>query len=347
MSKKILVTGGAGFIGSAFIRHVIKKTSHSIFNIDKLHYASNLKNLKDIDSSERYYFKKLNILNAYGIRKILENFKPDIILHLAAESHVDRSIFSPIKFLNSNVNGTFVILEEARKYFSKLSYNKKKNFRFHHVSTDEVFGDLNNENDLFSEETPYAPSSPYSASKASSDHFVRAWQRTFNLPTLITNCSNNYGPYQYPEKLIPLVIMNALNGNKLPIYGNGKQIRDWLYVDDHVKALLKVALQGKIGETYNIGGNNQIENIVVVKKICDILDKLHPSNIKGVKKYSQLIKFVKDRPGHDKKYAINASKLKKKLKWKPNETFETGITKTVKWYLENKSWYKNLKNMRG
>ena len=346
MNKKILVTGGAGFIGSAFIRHVIKNTSHSIFNIDKLTYASNLKNLEDIDTNKRYFFKKLNILNSTGIRKILKNFKPDIILHLAAESHVDRSICSPIEFLNTNVIGTFVILEEARKYFVNLSNNKKKNFRFHHVSTDEVFGDLNNKNDLFREETSYDPSSPYSASKASSDHFVRAWQRTFKLPTLITNCSNNYGPYQYPEKLIPLVILNALNGLKLPIYGNGKQIRDWLYVDDHAKALLKVALDGKIGETYNIGGNNQIENIDVVKKICNILDKLHPSKIKGVKKYQQLINLVDDRPGHDKKYAIDATKIKKKLKWKPQETFETGIEKTVKWYLENRIWYNKIKNIK-
>lgn len=346
MSKKILVTGGAGFIGSAFIRHVIKNTSHSIFNIDKLNYASNLQNLKNIESSKRYFFEKLDISNASKIQKILKKFQPDIILHLAAETHVDRSIDSPVEFLKTNVIGTFVMLEETRKYYSNLSNNKKKNFRFHHVSTDEVFGDLNNKNDLFREETSYAPSSPYSASKASSDHFVRAWQRTFKLPTLITNCSNNYGPYQYPEKLIPLVIMNALNGNELPVYGNGKQIRDWLYVDDHAKALLQVALNGKIGETYNIGGHNEIENIEVVKKICNILDKLYPSKIKGLKKYQQLINFVDDRPGHDKKYAIDATKIKKKLKWKPQETFETGIEKTVKWYLENRIWYNKIKNIK-
>lgn len=345
MRKKFLVTGGAGFIGSAFIRYIIKDTNHLIFNIDKLNYASNLHNLKDIKNNKRYFFEKLDISNASRVQKILKNFQPDIILHLAAETHVDRSIDTPIEFLKTNVMGTFVMLEEARKYFSNLSKNKKKNFRFHHVSTDEVFGDLKGKNNFFKEETSYAPSSPYSASKASSDHFVRAWQRTFKLPTLITNCSNNYGPYQYPEKLIPLVILSALSGKKIPVYGNGKQIRDWLYVDDHAKALLQVALYGKIGETYNIGGHNEVENIEVVKKICTILDKLHPSKIKGVKKYEHLINFVDDRPGHDERYAIDATKIKKKLRWKPNETFETGIKKTVKWYLENRSWYDKIKNV--
>ena len=345
MRKKFLVTGGAGFIGSAFIRYIIKDTNHLIFNIDKLNYASNLHNLKDIKNNKRYFFEKLDISNATRVQKILKNFQPDIILHLAAETHVDRSIDSPIEFLKTNVIGTYVMLEEARKYFSNLSKNKKKNFRFHHVSTDEVFGDLKGKNNFFKEETSYAPSSPYSASKASSDHFVRAWQRTFKLPTLITNCSNNYGPYQYPEKLIPLVILSALSGKKIPVYGNGKQIRDWLYVDDHAKALLQVALYGKIGETYNIGGHNEVENIEVVKKICTILDKLHPSKIKGVKKYEHLINFVDDRPGHDERYAIDATKIKKKLRWKPNETFETGIKKTVKWYLENRSWYDKIKNV--
>tara|TARA_B110000037_G_scaffold105059_1_gene122254 strand:- start:234 stop:1304 length:1071 start_codon:yes stop_codon:yes gene_type:complete len=345
LRKKFLVTGGAGFIGSAFIRYIIKDTNHLIFNIDKLNYASNLHNLKDIKNNKRYFFEKLDISNASRVQKILKNFQPDIILHLAAETHVDRSIDSPIEFLKTNVVGTFVMLEEARKYFSNLSKNKKKNFRFHHVSTDEVFGDLKGKNNFFKEETSYAPSSPYSASKASSDHFVRAWQRTFKLPTLITNCSNNYGPYQYPEKLIPLVILSALSGKKIPVYGNGKQIRDWLYVDDHAKALLQVALYGKIGETYNIGGHNEVENIEVVKKICTILDKLHPSKIKGVKKYEHLINFVDDRPGHDERYAIDATKIKKKLRWKPNETFETGIKKTVKWYLENRSWYDKIKNV--
>lgn len=345
MRKKFLVTGGAGFIGSAFIRYIIKDTNHLIFNIDKLNYASNLHNLKDIKNNKRYFFEKLDISNASRVQKILKNFQPDIILHLAAETHVDRSIDSPIEFLKTNVIGTYVMLEEARKYFSNLSKNKKKNFRFHHVSTDEVFGDLKGKNNFFKEETSYAPSSPYSASKASSDHFVRAWQRTFKLPTLITNCSNNYGPYQYPEKLIPLVILSALSGKKIPVYGNGKQIRDWLYVDDHAKALLQVALYGKIGETYNIGGHNEVENIEVVKKICTILDKLHPSKIKGVKKYEHLINFVDDRPGHDERYAIDATKIKKKLRWKPNETFETGIKKTVKWYLENRSWYDKIKNV--
>jgi dTDP-glucose 4,6-dehydratase len=350
LNKKFLVTGGAGFIGSAFIRYIIKNTNHYIYNIDKLSYASNPLNLKEVQKNKRYSFTKIDISNAFKIRAILKKFKPDIILHLAAETHVDRSIDNPIEFLNTNVIGTFVLLNETRKYFLNLSKTKKKNFRFHHVSTDEVFGDLKDKKSLFNEETSYAPSSPYSASKASSDHFVRAWHRTYKLPILITNCSNNYGPYQYPEKLIPLIILNALNGKKLPVYGNGKQIRDWLYVEDHAKALLQVALHGKIGETYNIGGCNEVKNIEVVRKICNILNKLQPSKIKGIKKYEQLINFVDDRPGHDKKYAIDATKIKKKLKWVPQETFESGIKKTVKWYLENKLIYdkmiKGKKNRR-
>ena len=343
MSKKFLVTGGVGFIGSAFIRYIIKDTNHFIFNVDKLSYASNLHNLKDIKDNKRYFFEKLDISNAPRIQKILKNFQPDIILHLAAETHVDRSIDNPVEFLKTNVMGTFVMLEEARKYFSNLSKNKKKNFRFHHVSTDEVFGDLKDKNNFFKEETSYAPSSPYSASKASSDHFVRAWQRTFKLPTLITNCSNNYGPYQYPEKLIPLVILSALSGKELPVYGNGKQIRDWLYVDDHVKALLQVLLNGVNGETYNIGGHNELTNIDVVTQICALLDELSPSKLDGVQRYRDLIRHVEDRVGHDGRYAIDASKIADNLGWTPDENFASGIEKTVRWYLDNIQWCRELK----
>ena len=344
MIKKFLITGGAGFIGSALIRYLIKNTTHKVFNIDKLSYASNLRNLENIKNDKKYFFKKINICNTNKVQKILSKFQPDIIIHLAAESHVDKSIDGPSEFIKTNIVGTYALLEESRRYWSNLSKKKKQNFRFLHVSTDEVYGDLKGTKDLFKEETPYAPSSPYSASKASSDHLVRAWQRTFKLPTLITSCSNNYGPYQYPEKLIPLIILNALHGKKLPVYGNGRQVRDWLYVDDHARALLKVALKGKIGETYNIGGCNEIENIKVVKKICQILDKLKPSKLDGVNKYEQLITFVDDRPGHDQRYAIDASKIEKQLKWKPKEKFEIGIKKTVKWYLKNKFLYQSMKN---
>jgi len=346
MNKKFLITGGAGFIGSALVRHLINHTSHKVFNIDKLTYASNLRNLEKIKNNKKYFFKKIDICNTNKVKKILEIFKPDIIIHLAAESHVDKSIDGPSKFIKTNIIGTYSLLEESRRYWSNLSKKKKQNFRFLHVSTDEVYGDLIDAKKFFKEDTPYAPSSPYSASKASSDHLVRAWQKTFKLPTLITNCSNNYGPYQYPEKLIPLIILNALNGEKLPVYGNGKQVRDWLYVEDHVEALLRVALNGKIGETYNVGGCNQIKNIVLVKKICEILNKLQPSKFQSVKKYEQLITFVEDRPGHDQRYAIDASKIEKYLKWKPKEKFEIGIEKTVKWYLKNRFLYKNIKSKK-
>ena len=344
MNKRFLITGGAGFIGSSLIRYIIKNTNFQVYNIDKLTYASNLLSLNDCLNNKRYCFEKVNICNASKIRKILKKFKPDIIMHLAAESHVDRSINGPNQFMKTNILGTYVLLEETRRFWLGLSRNQKKNFKFHHISTDEVYGDLKNKKDFFREETPYMPSSPYSASKASSDHLVRAWQRTFKLPTVITNCSNNYGPYQHPEKLIPLTILNALKGKKIPVYGNGKQIRDWLYIDDHVKALLKVALNGKVGETYNIGGRNEIKNIEVVKKICKILDQLYPSKHKKIKKYKQLIYFVKDRPGHDKRYAIDARKIRKKLNWVPKQKFETGIKKTVKWYLKNIDNYKNIKS---
>jgi dTDP-glucose 4,6-dehydratase len=342
--KNILITGGAGFIGSALIRHIINKTHHKVINLDRLTYASNLVSLKKIKKNERYLFKKIDICDRSKVKKIFLKHKPHIVIHLAAETHVDRSIDGPKKFIETNIIGTYKLLEEARNYWSRLKGYRKNNFIFHHVSTDEVYGDLEKNSDPFTEKTSYAPSSPYSATKASSDHLVRAWHRTFNLPTLITNCSNNYGPYQFPEKLIPLIILNALEGKKLPIYGKGDQIRDWLYVEDHARALLHVALNGKVGETYNIGGQNQLKNIEVVKIICNILDELKPSKFKSVSKYEQLISHVRDRPGHDKRYAMDTTKIKKELKWTPDETFTTGIKKTVEWYLSNKKWCNNIKD---
>jgi len=344
MNKKLLITGGAGFIGSAVIRHIIGNTNHSVVNVDKLTYAGNLESLMSIESDPRYKFEQVDICDAGEVRRVFDKYQPDIVMHLAAESHVDRSIDGPGDFIQTNIVGTYIVLEEARNYWSGLDNEKKDSFRFHHVSTDEVYGDLEGADDLFTEETPYAPSSPYSAAKASSDHLVRAWQRTFELPTLITNCSNNYGPYQFPEKLIPLVILNALEGKDLPIYGNGKQIRDWLYVDDHARALLHVALTGKVGETYNIGGHNEKQNIEVVRTVCGILDELAPSQLIGVSKYEELITYVTDRAGHDIRYAIDASKIADKLNWVPNETFESGIRKTVKWYLENQIWCDRVKD---
>ena len=339
MNKNILITGGAGFIGSAVIRFIIDKTNHNIVNLDKLTYAGNLKSLSSVESNSRYHFEKTDICNSVDISRILQKHQPDIIMNLAAETHVDKSIKGPAKFIQTNIFGTYSMLEESKDYWEGLKGVKKNNFRFHHVSTDEVYGDLGKTNILFTEKTSYSPSSPYSASKASSDHLVRAWYRTFNFPTLITNCSNNYGPYQYPEKLIPLVILNALEGKELPIYGNGKQVRYWLYVDDHAKALLHVALNGKIGETYNIGGHNEIQNIEVVKIICDILDELAPSKLDGITKYEQLITHVSDRAGHDLRYAIDATKIKNELNWTPTETFATGIKKTVEWFLKNRDWF--------
>jgi dTDP-glucose 4,6-dehydratase len=343
-NKKLLITGGLGFIGSAVIRHIINNTGHDAVNVDKLTYAGNLESLASIENDERYKFEQVDICNANDIKRVFQDHQPDIVMHLAAESHVDRSINGPSDFIQTNIIGTYILLEEARNYYSGLSNVKKGDFRFHHVSTDEVYGDLEGKDNLFTEETSYAPSSPYSASKASSDHLVRAWQRTFKLPTLITNCSNNYGPFQFPEKLIPLVILNALEGKDIQIYGNGKQIRDWLYVDDHVKALLHVALNGKIGETYNIGGHNELQNIDVVKTICAILDELVPSKLDGIEKYEQLITYVNDRAGHDARYAIDATKIAEKLNWTPHETFETGIKKTVEWYLTNIVWCDRVKD---
>jgi len=336
--KKILVTGGSGFIGSALIRYIINKTNYRVINIDKLTYAGNLESLFTIKNNSRYSFKKTDICNSIKIKKIFLEYKPDIVIHLAAETHVDRSIDNSKKFIKSNILGTYSMLEENRKYWLNLKGKKKNSFRFHHVTTDEVYGDLDKSSPPFTENTSYTPSSPYSASKASSDHLVRAWYRTFKLPVLITNCSNNYGPYQFPEKLIPLIILNALEGKSLPIYGNGKQIRDWIFIDDHVKALLHVALNGKIGEAYNIGGQNELRNIEVVKIICNILNELRPSKFKNISKYEQLISYVEDRPGHDKRYAIDIFKIKKNLNWKPKETFATGIKKTVIWYLNNIKW---------
>lgn len=335
---KILVTGGAGFIGSAVIRHIIQNTQNSVINVDKLTYAGNLESLAEIEKRPRYSFSQTDICNAKAIESIFTEHQPDVVMHLAAESHVDRSIDGPKEFIETNIIGTYTLLEESRKYWMVLAADKKKSFKFHHISTDEVYGDLEGPEDLFTEETSYAPSSPYSASKASGDHLVRAWFRTYGLPTVITNCSNNYGPYHFPEKLIPLVILNALEGKPLPIYGKGDQIRDWLYVEDHARALYKVVTEGKIGETYNIGGHNEKKNIEVVEAICEILNELVPKALD----YKEQITFVKDRPGHDMRYAIDAGKIQKSLSWTPVETFETGLKKTVQWYLANSSWCKRV-----
>lgn len=340
--KTFLVTGGAGFIGSAVVRHLISNTSHKVINLDKLTYAGNLNSLEAVADNERYVFEHADICDAKAVSRIFSEYQPDFVMHLAAESHVDRSIDGPSEFIQTNVVGTYNLLECARKYWLDLEIEKKEAFRFHHVSTDEVFGDLEGTNDLFTEQTSYAPSSPYSASKASSDHLVRAWQRTFGLPTIVTNCSNNYGPYHFPEKLIPLVILNALDGKPLPIYGDGLQIRDWLYVEDHAKALVKVVTEGQIGETYNIGGHNEKANIDVVTTICSILEELVSNKPAGVKNYIDLVTYVKDRPGHDVRYAIDASKIEKELGWLPEETFDSGIRKTVLWYLENKEWWQSV-----
>lgn len=333
---RILVTGGAGFIGSAVIRHIIQNTDNHVLNIDKLTYAGNLESLKGIDQHPNYEFKQIDICDTEQITAAIDAFQPNAIMHLAAESHVDRSIDGPAAFIQTNIVGTYTLLEAARKYWMGLDAEAQQNFRFHHISTDEVYGDLEGTTDLFTETTSYAPSSPYSASKASSDHLVRAWHRTYGLPVIVTNCSNNYGPYHFPEKLIPLVILNALDAKPLPVYGNGQQIRDWLFVEDHARALYKVATEGVVGETYNIGGHNEKQNIEVVKTICKILDELKPQA--SGQAYESLITFVKDRPGHDLRYAIDAAKIQNELGWTPTETFETGIRKTVQWYLNNLDW---------
>ncbi len=339
---RILVTGGAGFIGSAVIRHIIENTHHHVLNVDKLTYAGNLESLRSIEKSERYKFSQTDICDQVVLERIFHEFQPDSVMHLAAESHVDRSIDGPAAFIQTNIVGTYSLLEAARKYWLSLTLDAKEAFRFHHISTDEVYGDLEGTTDLFTEATPYQPSSPYSASKASSDHLVRAWHRTYGLPVIVTNCSNNYGPYHFPEKLIPLVILNALDEKPLPIYGNGQQIRDWLFVEDHARALYKVVTEGREGETYNIGGHNEKRNIEVVKTICTILDELKPKADGQL--YESLITFVKDRPGHDLRYAIDAEKIQKELNWCPQETFETGIRKTVEWYLNNLDWCRRVQD---
>ena len=347
---KILVTGGAGFIGSAVVRHIIKNTTDTVINVDKLTYAGNLESLTEIENSERYCFEQVDICDRSAMERIFNEHQPDAMMHLAAESHVDRSITGSAVFIETNIIGTYNLLEVARKYWSPLEEPRKSAFRFHHISTDEVYGDLPHPDEvgegetlpLFTEQTAYAPSSPYSSSKASSDHLVRAWHRTYNLPVVVTNCSNNYGPYHFPEKLIPVTILNALAGKPLPVYGNGTQIRDWLYVEDHARALYKVVTEGENGETYNIGGHNERRNIDVVNTICAILDKIISNKPNGISSFSQLITYVSDRPGHDLRYAIDASKIKKELGWTPSETFETGIEKTVNWYLNNKKWWQRV-----
>ena len=339
---KILVTGGAGFIGSAVVRHLIQKTNHHVVNVDKLTYAGNLESLVTVAESGRYDFEQADICDNSGLGEIFKKYSPDAVMHLAAESHVDRSIDGPGEFIQTNVVGTYNLLEVARTHWQTLDDSGKAAFRFHHISTDEVYGDLEGPEDLFLEETPYAPSSPYSASKAASDHLVRAWGRTFGLPVVVTNCSNNYGPYHFPEKLIPLVILNALKGAPLPVYGEGTQVRDWLFVEDHARALLKVVTEGAVGETYNIGGHNEKQNIEVVKAVCGLLDELRPSAHAGITKYEELITFVEDRPGHDVRYAIDASKIQRELGWVPEETFETGLRKTVEWYLDNEDWWQSV-----
>ncbi|MCO6356696.1 dTDP-glucose 4,6-dehydratase [Pseudoalteromonas shioyasakiensis] len=343
MSKTIFVTGGAGFIGSALVRFLINETEHIVVNFDKLTYAGNLESLVSIEQNERYHFVQGDICNREIVNATFAKFQPDFIMHLAAESHVDRSIDGPGEFIQTNVVGTYELLEVVRAYYASLSDDKKAVFRFHHISTDEVYGDLG-ETGLFTEETSYEPSSPYSASKAASDHLVRAWHRTYQLPVVLTNCSNNYGPYHFPEKLIPLIILNALEGKQLPVYGDGKQVRDWLFVEDHARALYKVVTEGQLGETYNIGGFNEKQNIEVVTTICNHLNELIVDKPANLSDFKELITFVKDRPGHDVRYAIDATKINKELGWQPEETFESGILKTIQWYLDNQTWCKNVQN---
>lgn len=341
---KIIVTGGAGFIGSAVVRHIIEATNDEVLVIDKLTYAGNIDSLAPVASNARYSFRQIDVCDRAALDTVFQEFQPDAVMHLAAESHVDRSIDGPAAFIETNIVGTYVLLEAARHFWNQLPLTAKENFRFHHISTDEVYGDLHDTESLFTETTPYAPSSPYSASKASSDHLVRAWLRTYGMPTIVTNCSNNYGPYHFPEKLIPLVILNALEGQPLPVYGNGCQIRDWLYVEDHARALYKVVTEGKPGETYNIGGHNERKNIDVVKTICRLLDEIVETKPAQINHFEELITYVTDRPGHDLRYAIDASKIERELGWKPDETFESGIRKTVEWYLANESWWQRVKD---
>ncbi len=337
LMKKILITGGAGFIGSALIRHLIGNTDDQVVNLDKLTYAGNLQSLESVSGTARYVFEHVDICDAQEVARVFRQHQPDAVMHLAAESHVDRSISGPAAFIQTNIVGTYTLLEAARAYWGSLEGNRKATFRFHHISTDEVYGSLG-EKGFFTEETAYQPNSPYSASKAASDHLVRSWHHTYGLPVVTTNCSNNYGPYHFPEKLIPLMILNAVNGKPLPIYGKGDNIRDWLYVDDHARALRLVLEKGRLGETYNIGGWNEKTNLEVVRSICAILDELHPQG----KPHERLISYVPDRPGHDKRYAIDASKIERELGWKPEETFESGLRKTVQWFLANGQWVQGV-----
>ncbi|MFJ5443847.1 MULTISPECIES: dTDP-glucose 4,6-dehydratase [Pectobacterium] len=342
--KRILITGGAGFIGSALVRYILTETQDSVVVVDKLTYAGNLSSLAPVADSSRFAFEQVDICDRAELDRVFTAYQPALVMHLAAESHVDRSIDGPAAFIETNIVGTYTMLEAARHYWQNLVDADKRAFRFHHISTDEVFGDLHGTDDLFTETTPYAPSSPYSASKASSDHLVRAWLRTYGFPTVITNCSNNYGPYHFPEKLIPLVILNAVAGKPLPVYGDGAQIRDWLFVEDHARALYKVVTEGEIGETYNIGGHNERKNIEVVQTICALLEELAPNKPAGIAHYRDLITYVKDRPGHDMRYAIDAGKIERELGWRPEETFETGMRKTVSWYLNNEKWWRSVQD---
>ncbi|MEH6824475.1 MAG: dTDP-glucose 4,6-dehydratase [Motiliproteus sp.] len=339
---KIVITGGAGFIGSAVVRHLLTRTEHLVVNLDALTYAGNLDSIAAVASNPRYRFEQVDICDAAAVGRVFKQQQPDLVMHLAAESHVDRSIDGPGAFIQTNVIGTYNLLQAALEHWRSLDLQRQADFRFHHISTDEVYGDLEGPQALFVETTAYAPSSPYSASKASSDHLVRAWHRTYGLPVVVTNCSNNYGPYHFPEKLIPHVILNALQGKPLPVYGDGQQIRDWLYVEDHARALCLVATQGRIGETYNIGGHNEKTNLEVVETLCDLLQELVPVSEQLNLPYRQLIRFVKDRPGHDLRYAIDASKIERELGWLPEESFASGIRKTVRWYLDNRSWWQRV-----
>ena len=339
---KILVTGGAGFIGSAVVRHLLQNTPHQVVNLDKLTYAGNLQSLPGASENPAYRFEQVDICDAEGVARVLAEHRPDAVMHLAAESHVDRSIDGPAAFIQTNIVGTYTLLEACRQYWLGLCEEARSRFRFHHISTDEVYGDLEGTTELFTEQTPYSPSSPYSASKASSDHLVRAWQRTYGLPVLITNCSNNYGPYHFPEKLIPHMILNALAGKPLAVYGDGAQIRDWLYVEDHARALVEVLTRGQPGATYNIGGHNEKRNLQVVETLCTLLDELVTEKPAGISRFAELITFVQDRPGHDRRYAIDAGKIERELGWLPQETFESGLRKTVQWYLDNRSWWQNV-----
>ena len=340
--KTLLVTGGAGFIGSALVRHLLSRTDWAVVNLDKLTYAGNLESLPGAEGHPRYRFERVDICDRPEVERVFREHRPDAVIHLAAESHVDRSIDGPAEFVRTNLVGTSVLLEVARGYWNELEGEAREGFRFHHVSTDEVYGDLGTGGGFFTEETPYRPSSPYSASKAGSDHLVRAWHRTYGLPVLVTNCSNNYGPYQFPEKLIPLMILNARAGRPLPVYGRGDQVRDWLYVEDHVRALLRVLEAGRVGETYNIGGHNEKTNLEVVRCICAILEEKAPDKPAGVARYADLVTHVADRPGHDLRYAIDAGRIERELGWRPEETFESGLEKTVQWYLENGEWCRRV-----